>query len=404
MRKSIKRAIQNITDFGDTDIFPYPIENRILFDKSKEVVDYLCEVDKDFDRFITAYPPANYGTLAPVGYTGFRWATQIDPLWNVYYLALVIELGERIEAARIPIEQNVVFSYRFNPDRSSSELFLKNYGWKPFTSHAIEQAGKHKFVVSCDVSEFYPRVNHHRLDNALRQLENADTCRKKLMDFLSNFSETYSFGLPVGGPASRILSELTLNQIDRLLRQRRISFCRFADDYYIFANDNAEAFKALVYLSQILQRNQGLQLQKSKTRIMSSAEFLATNPLSMDGENEHEAQALVAARRQLFTISLHFDPYAPTASDDYERLRKEMKKFPILDLIKSELTKSRVNIALSRKLIQTLKFVSDNEIDDAVKTLIENEDLLYPVYFNVLSAVRSEFCRLKTQTDRKSVV
>lgn len=394
MKKSIERAIRNITDHGDTDIFPYPIENRIIFDKSVDVIKYLCEVDKDFDKLITSFPPANYGTLAPVGYTGFRWATQIDPLWNIYFLALVIELGDRIEAARIPVEQNIVFSYRYDTDHSSSSLFRKEYGWKAFTEHAIKRAGDCKFIVSCDVSEFYPRLNHHRLDNALRHLENADGCRIKLMGFLSNFSDTYSFGLPVGGPASRLLSEITLNQIDRLLKQNGFSFCRFADDFYIFADTSADAFKALVYLSQILQRNQGLQLQKSKTRIMTSAEFLATNPLSMDPDVEHEPRAVSLARRQLFAISLHFDPYAPTAQDDYERLRSEMKKFPILDLIKAELTKSRVNISLSRKLTQTLKFVDDAEIDDATRTLIEAEDLLYPLYFNVLSAVRGEFGRL----------
>jgi hypothetical protein len=114
MEKELQRAIANVADHGDTDIFPFPIENRILWDKSKDVVKYLKDVDKDFERFITACPPANYGTLAPVGYTGFRWATQIDPLWNIYFLALVIRLGGRIESARLAMDTNTVFSYRFD--------------------------------------------------------------------------------------------------------------------------------------------------------------------------------------------------------------------------------------------------------------------------------------------------
>jgi hypothetical protein len=394
MQKELKRAIANIADHGDTDIFPFPIENRILRDCEGAVVTYLSDVDKDFEKFITAYPPANYGTLAPVGYTGFRWATQIDPLWNVYFLALVLRIADKIETARLPISTNTVFSYRFNSDQTSSGIWIKDLNWKSFTLHALETARKFKHVVSCDISEFYPRVNHHRLDNALRQLDSADDCRIKIMGFLQNFSETYSFGLPVGGPASRLLSELTLNQIDRLLFQRRIPFCRFADDFYLFANSPSEAFKSLVYLSQILQRNQGLQLQKAKTRIMSSAEFIATNPLSEEAEVEGEARRLATARKSLFAISLHFDPYSATAEEDYERLRGEISQFPILDLIKSELTKTRVNISLARKLIQTLKFISSSEIDDACRTLIENEELLYPVYFNVLAAVRSQFSRL----------
>ena len=400
METALRRAIENVVQHGDTDIFPYPIENRILYDSKEAIIKYLLEVHSDFQKFITAYPPANYGTLAPVGYTGFRWATQIDPLWNIYFLALVIKIGDKIEAARLPTSLSTVFSYRFDSNNSQSDLFYREFGWRPFTDRAIILAQSNKFVVACDISEFYPRLNHHRLDNALRQLEDADDSRNRIMDFLSNFSETYSFGLPVGGPASRLLSELTLNQIDRLLYQQRIKFCRFADDFYLFADTQAEAFKHLVYLSQILQRNQGLQLQKSKTRIMSSAEFLATNPISMESESPAEAERLSVARRNLYAISLHFDPYSANAQQDYDRLRSEMRKFPILDLLKAELTKTRVNISLARKIVQTLKFVDENEIDDAIKTLIENEELLYPIYFNVLSAVRSEFARLKPNSQR----
>lgn len=396
LEQPLRRAIGNITQHGDTDIFPFPIENRVLFDCADKVVAYLLDVDKEFEKFLTTYPPANYGTLAPVGYTGFRWATQIDPIWNVYFLGLVIALGEKIEAARLPTNTDTVFSYRYNPDAASSDLWLRQFNWTAFVTHSLGEAKRYKYIVSCDISEFYPRLNHHRLENALRQLEGADECRHRIMEFLANFSETYSFGLPVGGPAARLLSEITLNQIDRLLFQKRIPFCRFADDFHLFANTPSDAFKSLVYLSQILQRNQGLQLQKSKTRIMSSSEFIATNPLSQERELEPEADGatIAQARKSLFALSLHFDPYSATAAEDYIRLKTEISKFPILDMIKAELTKTRVNVSLARRLIQTLRFISEAEIDDACKTLIENQELLYPIYFNVLSAVRSEFARL----------
>jgi len=397
MKKAIERAIRNVAAHGDTDIFPFPIETRVFHDSPDIVVKYLLKQDKSFDGFITSQPPANYGALAPVGYTGFRWATQIDPLWNIYFLSLVIKIAPEIEKARIPTSASCVFSYRYDNDDSNSGLFLKEYGWRSFIDQAISMAGKYKYVVSCDISEFYPRLNHHRLENALQQLSVNVDVRKKIMSFLSNFSETYSFGLPVGGPGSRLLSELTLNQIDRLLKFKRIPFCRFADDFYIFANNSSEAFKSLVYLSETLQRNQGLQLQKSKTRIMSSAEFLATNPLSMDSDVLPEEQDFAEERKRLFTISLHFDPYSPTAEEDYKKLSDEIGKFPILEIIRSELNKSRVNVALARKLIAVMKFVSDDQLDDAAKTLIEHEELLYPVYYNVLSAVRSIFSRINLQ-------
>ena len=92
----------------------------------------------------------------------------------------------------------------------------------------MELARHNKFVVVCDISEFYPRLNHHRLENAIKHLNLRSDVPYKICEFLSNFSGTYSFGIPVGGPAARILSELVLNQIDRLLRAASIEFTDYA--------------------------------------------------------------------------------------------------------------------------------------------------------------------------------
>jgi hypothetical protein len=82
MREYFERTLANIIKHGDTDIFPYPIENLMFFDKRKETIDLLLELNKDFFNNLTSYPPSNNSALAPVGYTGFRWATRIDPIWN----------------------------------------------------------------------------------------------------------------------------------------------------------------------------------------------------------------------------------------------------------------------------------------------------------------------------------
>ena len=49
-----------------------------------------------------------------------------------------------------------------------------------------------------------------------------------------------SFGLPVGGTAARLLSELALSDTDRALADHGISATRFVDDFRIFlgARDN----------------------------------------------------------------------------------------------------------------------------------------------------------------------
>jgi hypothetical protein len=398
MEEHYRRAIRNVVKLGDTDIFPFPIENHILFDKPDEAVELLKSLDVNVRQSLATRPPFNVGALAPVGYTGFRWASQLDPIWNVAFLAWVLSLAEKIEAARVPVADNRVFSYRYAWSEEHDTCFKRDIGWRQFMETAIAKAGTRAHVVSCDISEFYLRINHHRVENALLQLPDSAYEASRIKAFLSNFSGTYSFGLPIGGPAARLISEIVLNQIDRLLIANQVDFIRFADDYFIFADSTTEGFNGLVILTKLLIQNQGLQLQKSKTRIMTSAEFLSTNPLVHDDREADVVEPLGEARQAVMSINVHFDPYSPTAAEDYAALQTELDRYPIIELIRAELKKSQVNVSLSKRLIGLSRYLNGAILNDTIKTLIENEELLYPVYFNVLITTRAVFQDLDDET------
>jgi len=44
-------AIKNIIRYGDTDIFPYPIERQIFVDKYEKIVELLEKIYGDFEKF-----------------------------------------------------------------------------------------------------------------------------------------------------------------------------------------------------------------------------------------------------------------------------------------------------------------------------------------------------------------
>lgn len=385
-----KLAVQNITKHGDTDIFPLPFESHAFFDNHDALVKLICEYDKNFDNYLAQFPPSNINALTPVSYYGFRWATQVDPIWNAHFLSCVLAISDKIEQARIPTHEKCVFSYRIKPKGDTGDLFDRDFSWHAFMSTSMEKVGNYNYVVVCDISEFYPRLGHHRLENALQQIAADTGYPAKIMAFLSNFSNTRSFGLPIGGPAARMLSELTINQIDRLLRGARIDFTRYADDFHIFAGSREEAYRHTIFLSEKLFENQGLSLQKSKTRIMTSSEFRATSPVSgpkdeADAEEQGELAADAHKRsRLLLSFSLRFDPYSPTAEDDYAKLKEEIKRFDILGLLKDELAKSRVHVALSRKIISAVRYLDSKTKDDAVLSIVNNTDTLYPIYSSAL--------------------
>jgi hypothetical protein len=239
------------------------------------------------------------------------------------------------------------------------------------------------------------------LENALKQIAGDTPYPKRIMQFLSNYSNTRSFGLPIGGPAARILSEITINQIDRLLIGNGIVFTRFADDYHLFAKSREDAYRHLIFLSEKLFDNQGLSLQKSKTRIMTSGEFRATNPLknqTEDEETDGELRPPDHGSRELLRFSLRFDPYSTTAKEDYERLRNEIKQFDIIKLLKDELAKSRIHTALARKVVAAIRYLDGSTKDDAVLSILENCDVLYPIFSSVLLMIDKVFDELSSLT------
>jgi Reverse transcriptase (RNA-dependent DNA polymerase) len=386
MDEFFRKAIANVIRHGDTDIF---------FDRPAESLALLQDIHRDFDGSLSRYPPAHDAALVPVNYTGFRWATQIDPIWNLYFLALVLSIAEDIESARLPVTAKRVFSYRYHWSQETADIFDDANNWREFMLCSLEHAKRFKFVVACDISEFYSRLGHHRLENALLQLGATGDAHSRIMSFLKNFSNTNSFGLPVGGPAARVLSELVLNQIDRLLELEGIVFCRFADDFHVFCDSSEEAYARLIFLSEKLLRTQGLQLQKSKTRIMSSAEFAATNPLSGDADQSQERA------KGLMQLSLRFDPYSPTKIDDYATLRAEIERFDILGLLREELLKSRVHIGLTRKIVAAVKYLDSKARDDAITTMVDNAELLYPIFSGVLTVARSVFTDLSPEAQAR---
>jgi hypothetical protein len=143
-------------------------------------------------------------------------------------------------------------------------------------------------------------------------------------------------------------------------------------------------------LSEKLFENQGLSLQKSKTRIMTASEFRNTSPIFIsDDEEQSEKEGELAAdahsrSKRLLRFSLRFDPYSPTADEDYEKLKEEIRHFDILGLLKNELAKSRVHVALSRKIVAAIRYLDGSAKDDAVLSIIHNCDILYPIFSSVL--------------------
>jgi hypothetical protein len=397
MKKSIKAAIQNVAGFGDTDIFPYTFEQHIFHDKPDLLQKALEEIHKDFDSQLAEHSPDNVNTLAPVGYTGFRWATQIDPIWNAYYLALVIKMGEAIEKARIPVKENTVFSYRFISPLADGSIFDDKVNWRAFMETGLESAKKYPYVIVCDIADFYARVYHHRVENALKWLKVSPDIVKRIVELLAEFSGDVSYGLPVGGPASRLLAELVLNNVDKLLRSEGVRFCRFVDDYRIFCETKEEAYERLIFISEKLF-NEGLSLQKNKTRILSAKEF--TDEVNLLLRAHQAAEENLSDEEKLMRIAIHFDPYSETRVDDYEKLKEQVSNVDIAGILTHELEKTRIDPTITKQALLALRVLDADARKEILSLLLQPDNMqtLAPVFTRMMTVLRGIYKELDEET------
>lgn len=389
IKDCFRLAVKNIMKYGDTDIFPYPLETRMFENIEEDIIKSLYDTYQHFEDKLEQAMPLNINCCATVGYTGYRWATQIDPYWNVFFLGLVLYLSNKIEENRLDF--NYVYSYRFKPNYNNFSLFSSDIGWKKYQEDSFElcqNSDDIKYVLVCDIADFYPRIYHHRLENALDELDKKDYkfTSSKIKKLLQVFSNTKSYGVPVGCPASRILAELSLNSIDRILKINGVKFKRFVDDYTIFCDSQESAHSVLTLITHKLMENEGLTLQKHKTNIMSKDEFISYTKAKIYGLDKDENSTQVV---EFMRLPIRYDPYSSDADKQYEEIKDSLKNFDLLGMLSNEIQKSRINQPLGKQLIKSLIVAEETTLSNAFKIIISNYNELYPIFATIMQVAIS---------------
>jgi Reverse transcriptase (RNA-dependent DNA polymerase) len=223
-------------------------------------------VEVDLDK----YSPGNaLEALGPKSRYGFRIVHQLPMLDTVLLLAAIIEIGPLIEAHRLPQNSIEVFSYRFAPDGKGG-LFRTDRTYKEWLNAqlAFVQGNlKIKRVIVTDISDFYARINFHRLENLLDEVAPGHGAARYIKKHIKVIRARQSFGLPVGGSGARLLAELALSDTDRALRDDERRATRFVDDFRIFLRVDEDPYDALAFIAQQLGINEGLSLNVAKTQV-----------------------------------------------------------------------------------------------------------------------------------------
>jgi hypothetical protein len=222
----------------------------------------------------------------------------------------------------------------------------------------------------------------------LKFLDADHSVQRSILHYLGFLTEKRSSGLPIGGPASRILAELSLNNVDQYLRGRSIDFVRYADDYHIFAKSKREAYEYLFKISEFLD-NEGLSLQKAKTRIVTASEYKNISG-SIFGEEAEEKTPI----QRLMSLNLRYDPYAPNAAEKYEELKEKLSEIDIVGLLNDQLSQSKIHIASARRIISALTAIDKAAQFGALLSILDNLDTLFPICSNIFISMADIFKNL----------
>lgn len=351
---SLDRAIKHLCRYGDTDIFPHLYELAFFEAKNIEIIKALNELDLD-----TYNPSSAIEVLAPKNRYSYRIVHQLTALDTVLLLAAVIEIGSKIEDQRIPADSIQSFSYRFSNEDDDS-MFLKEHTYKDWLNAQYDyvQNNEHvKAVIETDISDFYSRINFHRLENSLANAANNHGAVRYIKKSIKKIRMRQSFGLPIGGSASRLLAELALSDIDHALSKEGIFATRFVDDFRIFLNDEQDPSTVLGFLAHHLGTNEGLTLNEAKTKIHSRSAFLnnvkelVTDITQMDEDISLESLA----------SEIYFDD-DPDPTDI-----EQLGTLDLLGFLESEMQEIHYNVGRVRMIFRALKVTKPIESVDFIK-------------------------------------
>lgn len=271
-------AFQAIEHHGFSALLPTPIEWKTVRDHWPEFRTFLQTIDL---RTYTPYQPLT--VYAPKSRYMLRVVKLLHPQDLILYTALILILKNEIEGARDPVSRKRVFSFRSDVT-ISNQLYQADGSYERYRARLRMRAKRKtiKFVALADISDFYPRIYQHRLENSLqavasgpRSTEAAKLLINRLASVLAKGRShgKISYGVPVGPLASRLLAEATLLDVDAALALEEFDFVRWVDDFNFFCASEAEAQHCLFFLAEWLFEHHGLTLQPSKTKVIPVAAF-----------------------------------------------------------------------------------------------------------------------------------
>lgn len=355
----IEQAILHVTRFGDTDIFPHLIELAFLSEKKDDVVSLISNYDVNNFK-----PSHSVEALAPKSRYGFRIANQLMFLDCLMFTAAVIEIAEDLENIKGPVENIGAFAYRYE-NKGNGSIFMDERTYRDWLASQIDYANNNDFdeVIFTDIADFYQRIYFHRIENLLRSSTSKKHLVRLIEGIIKKIRAKQSYGIPVGGTASRLIAEAVLSDFDHSMEAEEYHFTRFVDDIRIYIKGGESPYRALSLVAETLL-SEGLTLNAQKTKVLGKDEYL--NSLKVDSDDTFEStekEALDALAELIYFEEKNVDEIA-------EQIEK-LQSLNLIGMLESALAEDFWDFGRIRSIFRALRLTNNEDCVDYISSNIE---------------------------------
>ncbi|WP_257984590.1 group II intron reverse transcriptase/maturase [Psychroflexus sp. MES1-P1E] len=161
-----------------------------------------------------------------------------------------------------------------------------SYGFRPLRNarQAIAQSLKlinsaYRHIVDIDLKSFFDEVEHYVLLESIYRKVKCKQTLKLLRSFLrvpiliNGKLQKRTKGVPQGSPLSPLLSNILLNELDKLLESRNLAYVRYADDFSVNVKSKKAAKRVGNNLYLYLKQKLRLPINREKSGIGRSLTF-----------------------------------------------------------------------------------------------------------------------------------
>ena len=137
----------------------------------------------------------------------------------------------------------------------------------------------YRFVADIDLSKFFDRVQHDVLMARVARRVRDKLLLRLIARYLragvmvEGVLQPTDIGTPQGGPASPLLANILLDDLDKELERRGLPFVRYADDFAVFAKSRRAAERIMRSVGRYVAKQLRLVVNEEKSRVVASTEF-----------------------------------------------------------------------------------------------------------------------------------